>query len=95
MSHNTVPNESTTAALTHRAINECSGIQYFMDSLDPDQLRRFQEIAHHLLHAGFENGLERSVPHEISDETKVRVMLHEAAWYLRGAQEYADKDGDL
>lgn len=85
-----LPNESTTEYMAHNAIKETVGIRSFIDGLTEEQKRRFCEIAHHLVHVGFETGTSRR-DIEPSDSAKERILVQETTLFLKGAGELAEE----
>lgn len=87
-----LPHECTTEMLATRVVTENPAMLAFIGSLESDdQRRRFMEFAHHILYAGFEEGLNRSRP-QVSEVDKGRVLTHETTLYLQG---YATARKDL
>lgn len=89
-----LPYESTTQHVTQYEVDHNKSIQAFIDTLTSEQQRRFGEIAHHLLHMGFEEGSRRYYD-SFSDQQKNAQLIYEAQFFIAGAAEYRDMTRNL
>lgn len=87
-----LPNEATTEFIAASAAVETSGIQNFMEGLTPEQKRRFEEIAHHLVYVGFEAGSTRRNI-QPTEAALNRTLIHETTLFLKGAGALAEESG--
>jgi hypothetical protein len=83
MNSRILPGEAITARTTARAIEDSVGTQAFMEGLSPFQRARFEEIAHHMVYLGFEDGVDR-IDMEKLKELHQTMNNHEGRAYMRG-----------
>lgn len=93
MSANIIPNEAATEMLTFEEIERSDSIKAFIATLDPEQTRRFHEIAHHLVYLGFEDGITR--PTLLTPERQGKVLAKETETYLTGVADITDPPAEL
>lgn len=84
-----IPHEATTEFLAGTEVRDNPSIAAFVESLDPEQRKRFAEIAHHLVHHGFEDGLRRP-PSSLDEQQQSAVLIRETTRYLQGAGDALD-----
>lgn len=75
MSTPLIAGETATEFLAVEAIQDSAAIQAFMEGLDPTQRRRFEGIAHHLVHVGFEDGQRHPDPAAMTPEQRLNIMV--------------------
>ncbi len=83
-----IPNEPTTEFLAAQEIKQNAAVQSFLEGLDSEQQRRFSELAHHLVHIGFEDGLRRPAP--LSDQQREVLAARQMELYAKGAGDALD-----
>ena len=91
---NNIPYEATTGYRTQLEIERHSGIQAFLETLTEEQRRRFGEIAHHLVHLGFEEGSRRFYE-GFDDNRKARQLSFETELFASGAGEFQSALAEL
>lgn len=81
-----LPGEVIAERLAISVTEQSMSVQQFMKGLTDEEQRRFLEIAHHLVYAGFESGIKRCGAEFDTATRTINEIIdrREAKSYMRG-----------